>query len=98
MRFPLYHAISLLCASAVALSPNQTLAAEATKNVYPPEVVKTFMKGCQFKQPKAFCSCTMKSIQTKYTFAEFKKVDNEIRETHKVPNELQSIFSSCNKN
>ena len=99
MRFSLYHVVSLLCVSVVAvvLSPAKTLAAEAAPNVYPPEVVKTFMKGCQFKQPKAFCSCTMKSIQTKYTFAEFKKVDNEIRETRKVPSELQKILSSCNK-
>jgi hypothetical protein len=98
MRFSLSHVGSLLCASAVALlSPIQTFAAEPAQNVYPSEPVKTFMKGCQYKNPKAFCTCTMKSIQTKYTFEEFKQVDREIRETRKVPNELQKIITSCKK-
>jgi hypothetical protein len=98
MRFSLYYAVSMLCASTVViLSPTQTLAAEAAQNVYPPEAVKTFMKGCQFKRTKVYCSCTLKSIQAKYTFAEFKKIDSEIRETRKVPSELQKILSSCNK-
>lgn len=97
MRFSLSRVGSVLCASAVALSPIQTLAAEPAKNVYPADSVKTFMKGCEYKNPKVFCTCTMKSIQTKYTFEEFKKVDKEIRETRKVPNELQTVIASCKK-
>jgi hypothetical protein len=100
MRFSLPHVCSVLCvcASSFALiSPTQLLAAEATKNVYPAEVVKTFMKGCQFKNKKPFCSCIINSIQTKYTFAEFKKIDEDAREKRQIPDAIQSIVDSCNQ-
>ncbi len=68
-----------------------------TKNVYPTEVVKTFMKGCQFKGDKVYCTCILDKLQFQYTFAEFTQLDNQIRETRKVPNEVQETFNSCNQ-
>jgi hypothetical protein len=89
-------AVLLTCTSAIALGlPARLLAAEATKNVYPAEVTKNFMKGCQFKSKKEYCSCVLNSIQSKYTFVEFKKIDEEARTTRKVPDAIQLIFDSC---
>jgi hypothetical protein len=84
------------CSSAIAIGlPARAIAAEPTQNVYPAEVTKNFMKGCQFKNKKEYCSCVLGSIQGKYTFAEFKKIDEEARTTRKVPDAVQLIFDSC---
>lgn len=84
------------CTSAIAIGlPARVMAAEPAKNVYPAEVTKNFMKGCQYRSKKEYCSCVMNSLQVKYTFAEFKKVDEEVRATRKVPDAVQSIFDSC---
>jgi hypothetical protein len=93
-----YRLFSILftCSSAIALGlPARVLAAETAKNVYPAEVTKNFMKGCQFKSKKEYCSCVLNSLQAKYTFAEFRKVDEEARTTRKVPDAVQLIFDSC---
>jgi hypothetical protein len=67
----------------------------AAKNPYPNEVVNTFMKGCQLTNDKSFCSCSLDKLQTTYTFENFKKVDAEVRETKKLPNEVLEIFTAC---
>ncbi|WP_425217498.1 hypothetical protein [Tumidithrix helvetica] len=70
-------------------------AEQKTKNPYPNEVVNTFMKGCQITNDKSFCSCSLDKLQETYTFDNFKKVDAEVRETKKLPNEVLEIFTSC---
>lgn len=62
---------------------------------YPPEVTKTFMKGCEFTETKKFCTCSFDKLRQNYTFAEFTKVDNNIRETRQVPEDVSALFKSC---
>jgi hypothetical protein len=99
MQFSPSHICSVLCicVSSLALLPPTRLAAETNKQPYPPEVVKTFMKGCQFKSKKEDCTCTIKAIQAKYTFAEFKKIDEDARVSGTAPKDIQALYQSCTK-
>lgn len=90
--------ILCICVSSLALLPPTRLqAAETNKQPYPPEVVKNFMKGCEFKGKKEDCTCTIKAIQSKYTFAEFKKIDEDARVSRTAPKDIQALYQSCAK-
>ena len=97
MQFSSSHIYSVLCicVSSLALMPSTHLAAETNKQPYPPEVIKNFMKGCQYKGKKEDCTCTIKAIQAKYTFAEFKKIDEDARVNRTAPKDIQAIYQSC---
>jgi hypothetical protein len=98
MQFSSSRIFSILCicvSSLALLPPTRLQAAEMNKQPYPPEVVKTFTKGCQYKMKKEECTCAIKAIQAKYTFAEFKKIDDDARVNHTAPKDVQAIFQTC---
>jgi hypothetical protein len=97
MRNSSKRSLTLLTSSLFLLLPVQTAksAEPPTKNPYPNEVVNTFMRGCQLTNDKSFCGCSLDKLQATYTFDNFKKIDAEVRETKKLPNEVLEIFTSC---
>jgi len=76
---------------AVAANPN------TEKHVYPEEVQKTYLRGCQYTNSPSFCQCTMDKFQTKYTFQAFRQLENQYIETKKIPPEVLGIFIECKK-
>ncbi|MEI6429252.1 MAG: hypothetical protein WCO45_12860 [Pseudanabaena sp. ELA607] len=76
---------------ALAANPN------TEKHVYPEEVQKTYLRGCQYTNPPSFCQCTIDKFQNKYSFQTFRQLENQYIETKKIPAEVLEIFIDCQK-
>jgi hypothetical protein len=67
------------------------------KHVYPHEVKKTYLRGCEYTNTPVFCQCTIDQLQAKYSFQTFRQLENEYLETKKIPPEVLEIFWFCRK-
>ena len=69
-----------------------------TANGYPEFAVKGFMNVCvkgRGAKVEAICTCSIKEIQNKYSFDEFRKVVKDAQASGKVPDEFLKIIQSC---
>ncbi|MEA5485967.1 MULTISPECIES: hypothetical protein [Pseudanabaena] len=86
----------VLASSGISMSwAEESQPVKQEKFEYPQEVIKTFMKGCEFTNSKEFCTCSLDKLRSQYTFADFLKIDTAARETKQVPQEVINIFQSC---
>ncbi len=76
---------------ALAAQPNEP------KHIYPNEVKKTYLRGCEYTNTSVFCQCTIDQLQAKYSFQTFRQLENEYLETKKIPPEVLEIFWFCRK-
>jgi hypothetical protein len=92
-------------ASETNSQPQPTTASETnsqprptTANGYPEFAVKGFMNVCvkgRGAKVEAICTCSIKEIQNKYSFDEFRKVVKDAQASGKVPDEFLKIIQSC---
>src|SRR4028119_2512088 len=92
-------------ASETNSQPRPTTASETnsqprptTANGYPEFAVKGFMNVCvkgRGAKVEAICTCSIKEIQNKYSFDEFRKVVKDAQASGKVPDEFLKIIQSC---
>ena len=69
-----------------------------TANGYPEFAVKGFMNVCvkgRGAKVEAICTCSIKEIQNKYSFNEFRKVVKDAQASGKIPDEFLKIIQSC---
>ncbi|PZU93750.1 MAG: hypothetical protein DCE90_15760 [Pseudanabaena sp.] len=95
MRQYLTLSLSAIMLLGNAVSAEEKKPVKPEKYEYPQEVVRTFMKGCGFTSNKAYCTCSLDKLRSRYTFAEFLEIDKSARETNQVPKEVISLFQSC---
>ena len=98
MRHHLFLSLStcfLIITGTSAAYSQENPSTKQEKNEYPQEVTKTFMKGCGFTGSNEFCTCSLDKLRSRYTFAEFLKIDTAARETKQVPPEVIQLFKSC---
>jgi hypothetical protein len=64
---------------------------------YPQEVVDNFMAGCT-SQPGAtegYCRCSIREIQEKVSFEEFRKLESSIGDDKRFPDPLVDAVGAC---
>ena len=66
---------------------------------YPDEARNNFLKACEAQRgaTRAVCECSLEKIEDKYSYDEFKKIDQRAREGEDVSGEIRTIAESCAK-
>jgi hypothetical protein len=85
-----------LCLLALSIT-----SATAQQRPYPPEVVRSYIASCtanRGSEVETICACTIRKIQAKYTFEEFKRINSQIETTGKIPPGLVEILNTCQAN
>lgn len=73
----------------------------AQNNPYPQEFVKRYIDGCTADRGpavQAVCECTIRKIQSKYKYEEFKKINIKIEEAGKIPPDIVEDITTCQAN
>jgi len=66
----------------------------ASRDVYPPDVVDNFMRGCTARSAPATCRCALDKLQDRFSVDEFKGFESRLRQGE-VPKEMADAALSC---
>jgi hypothetical protein len=84
-------------AFAVAATTVLLLSACEDEGEYPHEVIDNFMAGCT-SQPGAtegYCRCSIREIQEKVSFEEFRELESSIGDDNRFPDRLVDAVGAC---
>ncbi len=79
-------------------SPRAETNSQPTTNVYPEQAVKRFTDRCVKRRgtkAKEICDCSIKEIQNKYSFEEYRKIIKDARASGEPADEFREITKSC---
>jgi hypothetical protein len=69
---------------------------ERRDDVYPAEVVRTFMDACTTRGSAAACRCTLDAIQRRFTVDEFRALEERARRGD-PPREMMELATACTR-